>query len=61
MKKKLDIREDVLDRIKKDMESYLSHGYTFQNFCDWNTEGQRRGNELKKLWKETENEYNNKK
>lgn len=56
MKKKLDIPEHILRVIRSDMRSYLSHGYSFEDFLDRNTLGRKYGDALKGIWKEEKGE-----
>lgn len=56
-KKALDIPEPVLREIRSDMRSYLSHGYSFADFVDRNTNGRKYGDALKKIWKEEESVF----
>ena len=51
-KKALDIPEHILRVIRSDMRSYLSHGYSFEDFVDRNTNGRKYGNDLKPIWEE---------
>lgn len=56
-KKALDIPEHILRVIRSDMRSYLSHGYSFADFVDRNTNGRKYGNDLREIWREEENGF----
>ena len=49
--------DKIIPTVISDMMSYHKHGYTFQNFVDWNTHGRNYGEELRPFWDETKARY----
>jgi hypothetical protein len=49
--------DKIIPTVVSDMMCYHKHGYTFDNFCDWNTHGRNYGKELYHFWEETLKQY----